>query len=541
MLKTPAHINTYKNRLLVSSSMKYIKGQNREQTTLFPVSLNDAVDAENEVRLIDVFVDSLKLDEFGFRIDHIENGRPAYHPTDLLKLYIYGYLNKMRSSRDLEKECLRNIEVMWLLKCLKPDHNTISNFRRDNPKAIKKVFRETVQIAKYFDLIGGTLIAGDSTKLRAQNSKKNNFNQRKIDRHLEYIENKLAEYQTALAQNDGDKHEIQKEIKKQKQRQSEYKKLEQQLKESGQSQISTSDPDSRHLITRNNITEVAYNAQTTVDHKHYLPIDYKMTNENDSKAMGNMLRRAKAILHSNQFTALYDKGYHTGSEFETANNLAIDVMVAIPTVAANAPNPEYNVQNFHFDEINDCYTCPQGETMTTNGRWHKAKTYLFKRYTTKACKSCVAKPECSKAICGKAIQRSQYQALVDQNKKRINSNKNYYRKRQQIVEHPYGTIKRQWGFSYIITKKYAQRAEADFGLIMTAYNLRRIINIIGMKELQKYLEAIFSFLCLQIMDFKLFLSLIIQILYKTMKKLKSLNPRLKIKNSWKTPTIKLSF
>ena len=281
MFITQTHINTNKNGLLVSSDMKFIQGQNREQIYLFPVSLGEAVDPENEVRLIDVFVDSLKIDEFGFKVDYVENGRPAYHPTDLLKLYIYGYLNKMRSSRDLEKECHRNIEVMWLLKCLKPDHNTISNFRRDNPKAIKKVFRETVKIAKYFNLIGGTLVAGDSTKLRAQNSKKNNFNQKKIDRHLEYIENKLAEYEKALAENDGDKQEIEKEIKKQNQRKDEYKKIEQQLKESGQPQVSTSDPESRQLITRNNITEVAYNAQTTVDDKHYLPIDYKVTNTND--------------------------------------------------------------------------------------------------------------------------------------------------------------------------------------------------------------------------------------------------------------------
>jgi len=158
---------------------KYIKGQSRAQITLFPVSLDDAVGVENEVRLIDLFVDSLKLQEFGFKVEFVENGRPAYHPADILKLYIYGYLNRIRSSRQLEKECKRNIEVMWLLKTLKPDHNTISNFRRDNPKAIKKVFRETVKIAQYFNLIGGTLIAGDSTKLRAQNSKKNNFNQKK--------------------------------------------------------------------------------------------------------------------------------------------------------------------------------------------------------------------------------------------------------------------------------------------------------------------------------------------------------------------------
>ena len=149
--------------------MKYIQGQNRSQTYLFPVTLDDAISKDNEVRLIDFFVDSLALESFGFQIDHSENGRPAYHPGDLLKLFIYGYMNKIRSSRHLEKESKRNMEVMWLLGRLQPDHNTISNFRRDNPKAIKKVFRETVKMANYFNLIGGALIAGDSTKFRAQN------------------------------------------------------------------------------------------------------------------------------------------------------------------------------------------------------------------------------------------------------------------------------------------------------------------------------------------------------------------------------------
>jgi len=251
--------------------MKYIQGQNRAQISLFPITLDNAIEAENEVRVIDLFVSSLKLDDYGFKVAFVENGRPAYHPADLLKLYIYGYLNKVRSSRDLEKECKRNIEVMWLLNCLKPDHNTISNFRRDNPKAIKKVFRETVRIAQHFNLIGGKLLAGDSTKFRAQNSKKNNFNQKKIDRHLEYIENKLKEYNEALAENDGDiKEHAEKEIEKHNHRKLEYKRLEQQLKDTGEAQVSTSDPDSRQMIIRNNITEVAYNVQTTVDAKHNL-------------------------------------------------------------------------------------------------------------------------------------------------------------------------------------------------------------------------------------------------------------------------------
>ncbi len=421
--------------------MKYIQGQNRNQTCLFPVSLEDSIEFDNEVRLIDLFVDSLSLKDFGFKVVFVENGRPAYHPANLLKLYIYGYLNKVRSSRDLEKECKRNIEVMWLLNCLKPDHNTVSNFRRDNPKAIKKVFRETVRIAKHFNLIGGKLIAGDSTKLRAQNSKKNNFNQKKIDRHLEYIENKLREYNQALAESDGDeKSQLEQEIKKQNDRKESYHKIEKQLKESGEPQISTSDPDSRQMITRNNITEVAYNVQTSVDSVHNIPIDYKVTNTNDSKAMGNMLQRAKSILHTNQFTSLYDKGYHTGSEFDIANKLNIETIVAIPKVAAQAPDPRYNVENFQYDKIGDCYTCPEGMTLTTTGKWHQAKTYLFKRYTTRACLSCSAKSLCSKAKYGKGIQRSEYQELIEKNKYRVEQYQSYYKRRQAIVEHPYGTI-----------------------------------------------------------------------------------------------------
>ena len=474
--------------------MKFIKGYDRTQTHLFPVSLDQAIDQDNEVRIIDLFVDSLPLQDYGFKMEYVENGRPAYHPRDLLKLYLYGYMNKIRTSRDMEKECKRNIEMMWLLKGLHPDHNTIANFRKDNPKAIKKVFRVTVQVAKHFDLIGGKLIAGDSTKFRAQNSKKNNFNQKKIDRHIAYIDNKLEEYNQQLSEADQDKkQQIQTEIDKQNQRKDKYNQLEKQLKESGQAQISTSDPESRQMITRNNITEVVYNVQTTTDEKHKLPIDYKVTNNNDSKAMGDMLERAKNILLTNDFTALYDKGYHTGSEFKTADDLGIDVMVAIPTVAAQAPNPQYNVENFSYDINGDYYLCPQANKLTTNGKWHKDKTFYFKRYTTKACKTCPVKDQCTKAKYGKAIQRSEYQEYVDKNKERIEQNPDYYRQRQAIVEHPYGTIKRQWGFSYILTKKGKQRASADVGLMFIAYNIRRIMNILGKDELKKYLEVLVLF------------------------------------------------
>ena len=408
--------------------MKYIIGKDRSQIALFPISLEAAVDECSEVRLIDTLVNSLDLEQLGFKVSYGENGRPAYHPGDLLKLYIYGYMNGIRSSRQLEKQTKINTEVMWLMHDLSPDHNTISNFRRDNPQAIKRTFQKTVEIAKLYKLIGGKLLAGDSTKLRAQNSKKNNYNQKKIDRHKAYIGNKVEEYQEALAESDGDKKkEIEKQIEKQNQHKEKYEKIEKQLRETGETQISTTDPESRQLTIRNNITEVAYNIQTTVDSKYNIPIDYKVTNENDSKAMGKMLMRAKVILKSEKFTVLYDKGYHTGSEFKIADKLGIDVLVAIPNVASNAPNPQYNVEYFKYNKEEDYYLCPQGKELHTTGTWHQAKTYKFKRYTTKACRSCPVKAECSKAKYGKGIQRSEYQEYINANKERIKNNKDYYR------------------------------------------------------------------------------------------------------------------
>jgi transposase len=479
--------------------MKFIKGHDRNQTHLFPVSLEHAIDEENEVRIIDLFVDSLKLADYGFKMDFIENGRPAYHPADLLKLYIYGYLNKTRSSRDLEKESKRNIEVMWLLKGLQPDHNTISNFRRDNPKPIKKVFRSTVQVAKHFDLIGGTLIAGDSTKLRAQNSKKNNYNQAKIDRHLAYIDNKIDEYSKALAEQDGDnKAKIEQEINKQLERKENYKQLEKQLEATGEAQISTSDPESRQMIIRNNITEVAYNVQSTDDSKHNILIDYDVTNNNDTRALGRMTRRAKSILRSTDFTALYDKGYHTGSELKIAQELGINVVVAIPDISSGAPNEKYNMSNFRYDKESNTYTCPENHILTTNGTWYtkdqgKHRTNIrVNHYKTKACKTCPQLSNCTKNTRGRGrvIERSEYAPYIEQNRINVENNKTTYKRRQAIVEHPFGTIKRQWGFSYILTKKGKARASADVGFMFIAYNFRRLINILGKDVFKKYLKML---------------------------------------------------
>jgi transposase len=470
--------------------MKYIQGQDRSQLSLFPISLDAGIEADNEVRLIDLFVESLDMEALGFQMNHQENGRPAYHPKDLLKLFIYGYLNRTRSSRELEKETKRNMEVIWLLRGLNPDHHTINRFRKNNPKAIRKVFRSTVQIAKNFELIGGKLIAGDGSKFRAQNSRKNNYNQKKIDRHIKYIDNKLEEYTTQLAEADGDlqKNQIQEKIQEKNDRKEGYKQLEKQLKTSGQKQISTSDPDSRQLLIRSVISEVAYNTQTTVDAKNCIPIDYKITNENDTGAMGNMVSRAKSILGHQRFSVLFDKGYHKGRELDKAQQLGITTYVAIPAIPRirQAPDPNYNAAKFTYDSDTDTYLCPEKQTLTSTGKWYENKNFKFKQYKTKACINCPVKQHCTTSKVGKVVQRSEYQPAIEANKANMEAQPDLYKLRQMIVEHPFGTMKRSWGFDYIITKKTILSASADMGFIFTAYNLRRILNLVPIKKLKAY-------------------------------------------------------
>lgn len=466
--------------------MRFIEGTDRRQAALFPVSLDDRIEKDNEVRNIDAFVQGLDLEKMGFKVHFPENGRPAYHPSVLLKLFIYGYMNRIRSSRMLERECARNLELMWLLNSLAPDHNTIANFRKNNPEAIKRVFRATVELAGAHNLIGGKIIAGDGTKLRAQNSKKNNYNHKKIKRHMEYIDLRLEEYNAELAKADGDseKQKIKDEIDKHQGRRKGYEELQQQLDGSGQDQISTSDPESRHMIIRGTVTEVAYNVQSTVDAEHNLPIDYEVTNKNDKRAMGAMLRRAKTILRTADTTALFDKGYHTGSELLMAQKLGFKTLVAVPAQASNAPDPAYNSYHFPYDHGNDHYTCPQGHRLKTNGSIytkHKGRTdeVSFRQYRTKACKDCPVRSLCTASVQnGKLIERNIYSEAFEANRANIEADPELYKRRQAIVEHPFGTIKRQWGFDHVLSKKGRKSASADVGFIFIAYNLRRIGNIL---------------------------------------------------------------
>ena len=264
----------------------------------------------------------------------------------------------------------------------------------------------------------------------------------------------------------------------------------------------------KFLIIRNYITEVAYNVQSTVDAKHNLPINFEVTNENDSKAMGNMLEQAVEVLGHNKFTALFDKGYHTGSEFVKADGLGVEVIVAVPDIPTSsmAPDPAYNVSNFVYNKESNTFTCPQGETLVSNGKWYqksrnhegrkKQDSIAMQQYKTAACKTCAVYERCTKApkSRGRVIERTAYAHLLEENKQRAKEQYTIYQRRQAIVEHPFGIIKRQWDFSYILTKQGKERASADVGLIFSAYNLRRIFTILGQNLLKKFLqELVFYF------------------------------------------------
>jgi len=484
--------------------MDYITGKPRTQLVLIESSLEEKIEQDNPVRIIDAFVDSCKLEDFGFKhAKHASEGRPPYHPGDLLKLFIYGYLNRIRSSRLLERECKRNLELMWLLNELIPDHNTIANFRRDNPKAIKLVFRKMVILCKRLDLIGGKVIATDGTKLRAQNSKKNNFNQKKIDDHLAYIENKLHEYLDALdiadtaetmgLDPDIDKEKIREKIAQLNNKKQQFKRLEEQLSETGQEQISTTDPDSRKLAVRQNILEVCYNIQASVDQKNKLPIDFKTTNNNDTHALANMAIRAKAILGSPEFSELADKGYHTGEEIRKCHEAGIETLVAIPKtpLSSQAPDPAYNQNQFKYDKEQDLYLCPQGQKLTSNGTWYTNHPYKTKHFKTKACLTCGAKSLCTTSAKGRLIERNENIEATQRNKHAIENNKNLYKRRQEIVEHPFGTIKRQWGFDYTLMKG-KQKVDGEVGLIFIAYLFRRLRSILGLNGLQQVVKSLFK-------------------------------------------------
>lgn len=481
--------------------MQHIQGISRNQ--LHVSSLEDTIATDNPVRFIDAFVGSIDLEKLGFspRVLKTE-GRPSFETQVFLKIYLYGYSNGIRSSRRLEKECHRNLEMQWLVQAICPNYHSIADFRKDNPKGLKQLFKLFVSFLKDADLISGQTIAIDGTKSRAHNSKKANFNQKKIDRHLEYIEAKTQEYLTALDQNDTQEStttvtNIQQKIARLKQNKINYELLEEKLKQSGEPQISTTDADARALLVQGQVVEVSYNLQAAVDNKHNLVVATHTINRNDKNALSAIAIEAKENLKVETFTALVDKGYHNGRELDTCKNHNITTIVAHPEQGKsneNGTQPEYFVSKFKYNNEQNTYTCPQGHALTTTGSWHK-KTgrteesgYQFQKYRTPACKTCPVKEQCTSRKGGREIDRSQYADAVEENHQRYKDNPQLYRKRQEINEHIFGTIKRKWGYNYT-NLIGLEKVNGEHSLIMLVYNIKRSINILGVPDLLAKLKT----------------------------------------------------
>ncbi|PDS21863.1 IS1182 family transposase [Flavobacterium branchiophilum] len=475
--------------------MQHITGIARLQMRLS--SLEDTIGSENQVRFIDAFVEVLNLSEIGFEVKTIKKeGRPSYNSKVFLKIYLYGYLNGIRSCRKLEKECARNIEMQWLLQDIRPNYHSISDFRKDNPKALKKLFKIFVLFLKDAELIAGETIAIDGTKSRAHNSKKANFSQKKIDQHLEYIDTKSQEYLDALEQNDDKENpivikNIQDKIERLKKNRLRYEHLEKELKESGEPQISTTDSDSRALLVQGQVVEVSFNIQAAVDDKHNLVIATHTINKNDRNALSAIALEAKKNLEVDTFTVLVDKGYHNGNQIHQCKQADIVTIVAQPNQGKsneNGTQPDYFVSKFIYNKLENTYVCPQGETLTTSGTWHKKagrteeSGYQFQKYRTPKCKECLVKDLCTSRKGGREIDRSQYADAVEENNKRYQENQQLYRKRQEINEHIFGTIKRQWGYNHT-NLTGLEKVNGEHSLIMLVYNIKRSINILGIPEL----------------------------------------------------------
>ena len=486
--------------------MQFIQGNNRHQT--YFTTADEQVSADNAVRLMDAFIDKLDLKKLGFTgTVHKSEGRPPYAPAILLKLYLYGYLNKIRSSRKLEKECTRNIELQWLLQNLCPNYHTIADFRKMHAMLLQNMFKLYVYFLSDAGLLGKTTVGIDGSKFKAVNSKKNNYNQHKIDKHRQFIEDKTTKYLHELDELDKEENSFATEelqIKKEKiaqgliklkERTLKYDALQQQLDATTDKQISINDPDSRSIIIVKNIVEVAYNTQNVVDDKYNLIVHTQATNTNDGKALHKAASQAKhnlVLKEEDSLMVLADKGYHTGAELKQCQQDNMITHVAYkeqPSVKHIAT--EFLSESFQYNITTDSYICPAGAILTSLGTWHNKKgeanetSYRFKTYRTNDCKTCSLKQQCTK-LPKRIIHRSEYQDAVDINNNNIKKNPHYYKRRQAVCEHPFGTIKRHWGYTHTLLKGL-RKVNGEMNLIMFCYNFLRTKNILGF---DKMLEAI---------------------------------------------------
>jgi transposase len=477
--------------------MNHITGMVREQITLFPEALEDYIKDDNPICFLDAYVDQLDMSTIRFQYATVkETGRPPYNPKDILKLYLYGYLNRIRSSRLLEQETKRNLEVFWLLKRLSPDHKTISNFRKENAHALREIFKQFIIICKKLELFGNELVAIDSTKFKASNSGNRIKNKEQLDKSITRINESINQYMGQLDQTDSidnqtavplTKEQLHQKIASLAQYKQHLEQATEELTQSNQKHISLTDPDCR-LLKHGRHIEPAYSLQTAVDAKHSLIVDYTLTHDAaDYNHLSTMATSAQRILEAKDLTVVADTGYYDTVELKACEDHSITTFVPIPKAPIskeqNTPTSDYTHDKFVYNASSDTYRCPQGNTLL------KSEIKLKKRgdrvvhvYRTNNCVSCQARTQCSASPRGRHINRWEHEAVVDRLRERLNDQPGIMIKRKAIIEHIFGTIKKVWGYSALLLRRMKNVA-SEVALMTLTYNIRRVLNIMGTKNL----------------------------------------------------------
>ena len=463
----------------------FVEGMGREQGTLFPARLDDYVGEDNPVRAVDVFVDNLDLDKLGFiRVQPLDIGRPGYDPRIMLKLYIYAYLNRVPSSRRLERECQRNIEVIWLTRQLAPDFKTIADFRKDNSKAIREVCRAFVALCRKLNLLSEASVAIDGSKFKAVNARDKNFTEAKMKRRLARIDESIARYLSQLET--ADRHgdavpeakvtRLKSKIEKLQEEIVRLNAINAEMMESEDKQISLTDPDARSMATSGKDTGiVGYNVQIAVDTQHHLIVAHEVTNVGtDRRQLSNMAEQARTEMDVEKLEAVADRGYYKSEEIKDCEDAGISVTLPKPQNSGAKAEGRFGKQDFVYVAADDVYRCPAGERLTYRfSGVEKGKT--IRRYWTSACKTCALKAQCTKGP-ERRIPRWEHEAVLEKVQARLDHNPDAMRVRRSTAEHPFGTIKCWMGATHFLTMTLPKVA-TEMALNVLAYNMKRVIAI----------------------------------------------------------------
>lgn len=469
--------------------MNHRTGLDRSQTLLFPERLEDYIAAENPVRFLDAFLGSLDLHALGFaKARCADTGRPPYDPADLLKLYLYGYLHRIRSSRGLEAECQRNVELIWLLGKLTPDFKTIADFRKDNLKPLKAVARQFILLCRKLELFGGELLAIDGSKFRAVNSRDQNFNAAKLEELIARADARLAEYLEQLDAADAaepnsatlSQTELTAKIAALQEKQDWHKELLAQLDDE-QKQVSATDPDTRKMPTAHGMV-VGYNAQLAVDAKHKLIAADAVTSDvNDLNQLADVALEAKQNLEIEQAEVLADTGYYHAGEVSRCVEQGLTPFIPKADTSANTARGLYGKSQFQYDAAKDVYHCPAGSELTYRFSTFELGREL-KYYRAKSCKACPLKSRCTRNKANRTLTREANEHLMEAMAARMKAQPEKFRLRKTLAEHPFGTLKRWFGYTHFQLKGLT-KVRTEWSLMTLAYNLKRVLNLVRFEKL----------------------------------------------------------